>query len=418
MQNNEKKDILEFLSAFIQKPSEGPKDTPADITECVDWLVDRLAAWGWGSYYRKWEEQKNEPNLVVIIPGSDNDNQQNSIMFNGHIDVAPVPTEETDLWKYPPYEGRITDGIIWGRGASDMKGGIASFLWAAKKAVEENGLPKKDIVLTINGGEESARPSIGIKSIINHSYTAPIVINAEPTNLAVCPAGIGWFFFSIKVEGKSTHPANRYIYLDDTVPVDEKPGIDGSEKLLLLLNELKELENSWLDRNDELFPPKSTNMTCVRIDAGGRAAAMAANAQATFVINYNPNYTSAEIMKEIKDCISSASSKDPWLSLHPPEIVFPDVDEVPYEPFKLSEEHHVVKKMCSIVREVTSSSPIVKAFACPSDANITSELGFDTLVFGPGDISFNCHGIDEYNYTEQIFNAVEIYKNLIEWRCY
>ena len=73
-------------------------------------------------------------------------------MFAGHTDVVPVGTESD--WTHPPFSAEIVDGMLYGRGAVDMKGGIACFVAAVARSIEENGPPKGSISLLITGDEE------------------------------------------------------------------------------------------------------------------------------------------------------------------------------------------------------------------------------------------------------------------------
>lgn len=87
-----------------------------------------------------WEVEKERPNLVGTIKGTGNGK---SLIFNGHIDVVPPgPAEE---WKFKdPFSGKIEDGKLYGRGACDMKGGIAA-QYIAAKALKKLGIQLKGI---------------------------------------------------------------------------------------------------------------------------------------------------------------------------------------------------------------------------------------------------------------------------------
>jgi acetylornithine deacetylase/succinyl-diaminopimelate desuccinylase-like protein len=406
--------VMPFLSDFIRQSSEAPKDGAPRVRECMYWLRDRLVDWGWGPYLDLWDGSPDEPNIAVRLPGRSG---RSALMFNGHADVVPVPAEEVSSWKYPPYGGRIAEGRIWGRGASDMKGGVAAFLWAAKLVFEsEEGLAN-DLILTINVGEESARPRVGIESVLKRGYHAPLVINAEPSGLRLCIGACGWFFFTVEVKGKATHPANRHLYLDDRIPIEQKPGIDAIEKLVKIMNGLKTLESSWQSAHSPLFPPKSTNMTCVHIEGGDRSAAMASDCRATYAVIYDTRYKGKEIIDQIQGVLNHAAEEDEWLRGNPPLLRVPDVDEVIYEVFGMNPDDEVVHELSSAFRRATGADAEVGIFPCPSDANIASAMGCRTVVIGPGDLSFGCHGIDEYMPVDDMRRAVKIYSEMIKARC-
>ena len=110
-----------------------------------------------------------------------------------------------------------------------MKGGVASFLWAAKLLLELGHEFEHDLILTVNIGEESAKPEIGVNSVLKRLWCSPVV-NAEPTHLKVCRAAMGWFFFLRYLSpAKEPTPANRYM-CRILRSLEERPGEDAIEK--------------------------------------------------------------------------------------------------------------------------------------------------------------------------------------------
>src|SRR5690606_3062139 len=110
------------------------------------------------------------------------------LMFAGHTDVVP-PGDES-LWKHPPFEGAIADGVLFGRGAVDMKGGIACFVAALARYVEKHGSPKGSVSLLITGDEEGPAVNGTVKLLEwahakGESWDAALV--GEPT----CPNELG-----------------------------------------------------------------------------------------------------------------------------------------------------------------------------------------------------------------------------------
>lgn len=406
--------FLRFVSEFVQIPSEAPKVGEASVAECQAWLKDRLESWGWDpSWIDFWEDGPNEPNLVVKIPGRSGKAQ---LMLNGHADVVPVPKEEVEKWRYDPYSGKIADGCLWGRGSSDMKGGVGAFLWAAKLLIDLGYDFEHDLILTINIGEESAKPDIGVNSVLRRGYGAPLVINAEPSNLQIFRAAMGWFFFDISVMGKGTHPANRYMCVDPSIPIEERPGADAIDKMRLIMNALTELNNAWSERDFSLAPLGSMNMTSVHITGGDLSAIMPVQCRTTYAVVYHPGYKSADVIQEIENCIKTVADGDEWLRVHPPVVRVPVLDPV-WEPMLTDENHPGCDELEQAIRWVTGDKPQFGSFPGPCDANMIAAAGFDTLIFGPGDLSFGCHGINEFVPLEHLLKAAEVYAHMMFVRC-
>ena len=124
------------------------------------------------------------------------------LAFNGHLDVVPAGAQE---WKYPPFGGEISEGKVWGRGSSDMKGGIAAMLVAAK-AVATSGLSLKgDLIFLATSGEEL--DMMGAKSLTSRKdlAKAQAIIIAEPTDNEVVLTERGVFWPEFTTYGKTAH---------------------------------------------------------------------------------------------------------------------------------------------------------------------------------------------------------------------
>lgn len=407
-------EFLHFVSEYVQIPSEAPKVGAASVYAGQAWLRDKLVEWGWDpNWLEFWEESPGEPNLAIRIPGRSG---EPGLMFNGHADVVPVPGEELARWCYHPYSGRIEDGVLWGRGASDMKGGVASFLWAAKLLLELGHEFEHDLILTVNIGEESAKPEIGVNSVLKRGYGAPLVVNAEPTHLKVCRAAMGWFFFEVSVTGKGTHPANRYMCVDPAVPLEERPGVDAIEKMQMVMGSLARLNKEWSFRVFPLAPPYSMNMTPVHISGGDLAAILPAQCSATYAVVFHPGHTSQGVIGEIEQAVEQAAQGDEWLQKHRPSIRVPVLDPI-WEPMLTPESHPGVTQLLQAFADVTGQEAQVACFPGPCDANMIAAAGYDTLIFGPGDLSFGCHGVDEFVPIAHLLTAVQVYGQLMLMRC-
>ena len=134
----------EILQKLIRFNTTNP---PGNEKECIAYIADLLAEGG--IEYTIAARSPDRPNLVGRIPGAGN---AAPLLLQGHVDVV---TAEKQDWQHPPFEGREVDGVIWGRGALDMKGGIAMMLAAALRAKAEGVTLRGDVVLAIMSDEES-----------------------------------------------------------------------------------------------------------------------------------------------------------------------------------------------------------------------------------------------------------------------
>jgi len=149
---------VELLQKLIQFDTTNP---PGNESECIAFINQLLTQAGIETKILAKSQQR--PNLIARLPGQGN---TSPLLLYGHVDV--VTTENQD-WKHPPFEAKIADGFIWGRGTLDMKGGIAMMLAAVLRSKAEGLNPAGDIVLVILCDEE-AGGEYGAKYLVeNHS---------------------------------------------------------------------------------------------------------------------------------------------------------------------------------------------------------------------------------------------------------
>lgn len=149
---------VEILQRLIRFDTTNP---PGDEAECIAYINDLLT--GAGVTTTTLAQSADRPNLIARLTGQ---GTAPPLLLYGHVDVV---TTENQTWQHPPFEGQVADGFVWGRGALDMKGGIAMMLAAFLRAkAEELELPG-DVVLAIVSDEE-ALGSYGARYLVdNHA---------------------------------------------------------------------------------------------------------------------------------------------------------------------------------------------------------------------------------------------------------
>ncbi len=179
----------------------------------------------------------NRPTCVIKLPGS---GSGQSLIFNGHSDVVPAPHAEK--WTDGPWSGNERDGKFYGRGACDVKGAIASALWAmlAIKEAYPEGL-NGDILLELVPGEEDC-VTLGTITSIARGHSADGCIVLEPTEGLPRCASRGGCRYEIQCGGRAVHGTVKWL------------GEDAIELASEVLSALKVLEQKWNDpQADALF---------------------------------------------------------------------------------------------------------------------------------------------------------------------
>lgn len=135
-------DPVGLLQELIRFNTSNP---PGRERACLEYVGDLL-----GAADVEWQlvaKDPERPNLVARVPGS---GTAPPLLLYGHVDVVPAWADE---WRRPPFDGELVDGCVWGRGALDMKGGVAMMVAAVVRAAHELTL-ENDIVLALTSDEE------------------------------------------------------------------------------------------------------------------------------------------------------------------------------------------------------------------------------------------------------------------------
>jgi len=176
---------VEILQQLIQFNTTNP---PGNEAACVMYIRDLLTEAGIESTLLA--KDPNRPNLIARLPG---EGKAPPLLLYGHVDVV---TTENQPWQQPPFEGKLIDGFVWGRGALDMKGGVAMMVAAFLRANAEGLHPPGDIVLAIVGDEEAGG-----------DFGAKFLVEEHPELFKGVHYAIGEFGgFTLQVGGKRFYP--------------------------------------------------------------------------------------------------------------------------------------------------------------------------------------------------------------------
>src|SRR4051794_39360931 len=237
-----------------------------------------------------------------------------SLLLNGHIDV--VPAREEDGWDHDPFEPQVRDGRIVGRGACDMKGGIAAMVLAAEVLAEKGGL-RGDLVVCTNTDEESS--GVGGLACARHGVAADFAIVTEPSSLEVWPACRGTVYCTIEVPGRAGHAEQEHPHWRDGGAVN---AVDKGRFLLEGVDHLRREWRSRLDLRHPLLDPPDVVATRFVADAGCPAPLPARAEIALPVLpppqQAAPHGWTTAAQKEVEASRPRGGETASWLSEPPP----------------------------------------------------------------------------------------------------
>jgi len=320
-------------------------------------------------------------NLVLEI----GENKGYSLILNTHSDVVPAKN-----WcnAFLPEE---KDGYIYGRGACDAKGQIAT-IYLILLTIEKLNIkiPGK---LTIEIVIEEEIGGNGSLSLIREGYKGDGVIVLEPTELKITPANRGALWFKIEIEGKSVHMGKIW------------EGVNAIEKLCYLLKKLKEYEKKLIEesRNVPLFEKlkQPVQLNFGTIKGGDWPSMVCGKVELEGGIGFLPNKSIEEIKKEFEGVIKNCG--DEWLSSHY-KLSFPKLHN---DSYSISSDHILVKTLKKSAEEA-GINPIIEGFIASCDARLFNKIGkMPVVVFGAGCLE-DAHSNSEKIKVEEIKLAGEI----------
>jgi acetylornithine deacetylase/succinyl-diaminopimelate desuccinylase-like protein len=135
--------VVELTRDLIQLDTTNPPGQEHIAVELIERVLDEA-----GIHSARYENARGRPNLVARLKGH---GEAPPLLLQGHVDVVTTINQD---WRHKPFGGEIVDGYLWGRGALDMKGGVAMMVSALLQARERGGAPG-DLVLTVLADEEA-----------------------------------------------------------------------------------------------------------------------------------------------------------------------------------------------------------------------------------------------------------------------
>src|SRR6266542_4793814 len=326
-----------------------------------------------------WEVERARGLGVAGVLGADRGGR--SLIFNGHTDV--VPAGDLANWRYPPWQGAVAGGRVYGRGAVDMKGGLCCALFAAR-AIRAAGVPLHGrLILESVIGEEDG--GIGTLGAILRGYTADGAVIVEPTELCVAPAQAGALNFRLTFPGRSAHGCVR------------EEGVSAIEKFFPIHAALLELER---ERNaaaarDPLYARYSLPYAlCIgKVSAGTWASSVAESLTAEGRYGLALGEDIAAARRQLEQAVARAAQADPWLRDHPPLVEWWGGR---FEPPGIAADHPIAAAVAAAFGAATGALARLEGMTYGADMRLLVNVGnTPTVMFGPGDVRV-AHRPDEY----------------------
>ena len=371
---------------------------PGDVAAAAAVAADLLAAIP-GALVRRYESAPGIVNLVAVIESG---RPGRRLCFNGHLDTFPIGE---DLgWTVPPLGGDVRDGRLYGRGVSDMKGGITASLLAARALASRADAWSGQIVITLAGDEENMG-SLGSRWLLEQvpDARADVMLSGDvgsPRVIRFGEKGLVWV--DIEASGTPAHGAHVH------------KGINAIDRLRGALDELKGLENipvaapdpvtraiaaardvsEALSGNGESDTLQRVTVNIGVIEGGVSPNLVPASARAKADIRVPVGVSSTDIEDGLESRLGSLAG-----------ITWRIVNR--YEPSFTPPEHEIVQRTLTAAAEVLGDSPVTNMTVGASDARIYRMFGIPSVVFGC--TPFNMGAADENVLLDELLAVAQVH---------
>ncbi len=376
----QKKELIDLTTRLIQIPTENP---PGNEKKAFLFLKPILSKMGFD--VKILLSPKGRWNIIAEKRWGKGGRR---LIFNGHLDV--VPAGHLAQWKYPPFQGKLEKGRIYGRGASDMKSGIASFLHAISMIDRSNiHLNQGAVILHLVSDEEShghqGMDFLTHKKMIRGN--AAIV--GEPTDLDPVIGQKGALWFRISTIGKPAHGSRPHL------------GINAIEKMKKVINQLNSIS---LEKEHPLLGKPTFNIGTIQ--GGTKINIVPERCEIEVDRRMLPSEKKEGVLREIKESLDSLQLQDPSFQYQIEEIDFA-------EPSEIDPEDEIVKISVEAIGEVRGERPKIKGFSGFTDARFyIKECRIPTLILGPGGVD-QSHTTNESVEVDALVQAAQIYGLII-----
>jgi acetylornithine deacetylase len=233
--------VIELARDLVRIPSVNPKfqvdegiNREVDVQQIVASLLEAA-----GMICDSYDVFPDRPNVYGYREGT----HENSLIINGHIDI--VPAGDPSAWSVDPFAAELHDGKIYGRGAYDMKAGVAAAI-AAAKALHDCGIELEGR-FEIHSVVDEESGGFGTKDLVKRGRLASAAIIAEPTQgqIMVSEGGLEWV--RVTIRGRNAHAGWRYndIYPQPSTSDHNESGVNAAELATRFILAVGQLERDW-----------------------------------------------------------------------------------------------------------------------------------------------------------------------------
>jgi acetylornithine deacetylase len=348
---------------------------------------------------------RGRPNVVGVVRGTGGGR---SLLLNGHVDTVTV--EPRGAWTRDPFGAEVADGLLFGRGASDMKGGLVAGLMALGYLRAAGVRLAGDVIVQSVVNEEHA--GNGTLDLVRRGWRADAAIVLEPTENRVAVSHPGGLYWQVIVPGVPRSPGARW-------EGGRQVGVSAIEKLPAIVEALLALERDEHGRaaaaaGDPAERGRAPFALVIGKVAGGHYETVTAGeAVLRGGVYFAPGVGDVrDVMGRIREAVARAGERDPFLRAHPARLEFLHHDDATRQPADVPIAAHVGGVLA---RRGRDGGVRPGPFACDL-RHLVNQAGIPSIIFGPGTIA-QAHKPDEHIPVQEYLDCIEHLVDIIATWC-
>lgn len=332
---------------------------------------------GWGMRVEVYDALPGRPNVIARTGRAG----ARVLMFNGHLDVVG-----TAGMTHAPFEPELRGTRLYGRGATDMKGGVAAMCAAA--ALADDGTLDAEIIVAAVIDEEEA--SAGTRVLLERGVRAEMAVVTEPTELAIMPAHRGFVWIEIDVAGRAAHGSRHDL------------GIDAIRHAALVLAELDAHEERVL--TTRLHPLLGrASLHASHMHGGIGMSTYPDRCTLSLERRTIPGETTADALHEVESAIERVRARRPAMRATARVLLAQGPSDVAVDAPSVRALSRALRAEGEAVR--------IEGMSAWTDAALLNDAGIPAICFGPGDIKL-AHAAEEWVEVGEIERATRVLTRL------
>lgn len=381
MDTEDRDRLADLTAALVRIESENP---PGNEQECGEFIADWCRSHGIDVRTVAAPEETRPQVVARVGAGAP------TVVLNGHIDVVPVTAIED--WSHDPYGAERSGTTLYGRGAADMKAGLAVAMCALADlrdplAGDRNG----SLVFHAAIGEETG--DSGTKTLLERGFDGDYGIVLEPTDLRVATAAKGLAVYEITVPGRSSHASRP------------EQGTNPISATVPLLEAIDDYDASLESRTHDLVGRAYATVTRCVAGADSNAGVIPGGATLTLDRRLLPGESVADVDEEVRSLLAAVDTE------HGVETRWRRVQQ--YSPAEVPGDCELATRIREHAAAVADAPGRPWGIEAATDVrNLVNDAGMEAVTWGPGSLA-QAHTVDEHVDIGEVAAGLEILENTV-----